>query len=171
MVAGTEPGKLSNPRRHLYKAIALAHKHEVSIILVRDVSRLLRSESFDARTNPKAQVTPEEFAALLNLAGGLRFATIVPPNAPYELMHGEATRWGLAKAKSLGRLPGPRPSFDEDQEQEFIIAQAAGMSMTEIRDLFAPGCHPTTVWRHLKRLHREFAATQRKKHKLLQDRV
>ncbi len=130
-IYGVESGKLSEPRPLLHSVIDLGRQNRAGI-LVRDVPRLVRPESFDKVTNPKALATAEDIAALLALADGVPFiATIKPPDATYQQIHGAATSEGMERTRAAGKRLGRRRSYDEEIQSEIIENFLDGFSLRE----------------------------------------
>jgi hypothetical protein len=89
-VAG-ERGKLDQPRRDLIRAAKAARKLNAMVVAY-DLSRLLRPENYDCRTNPNAEPTPSDLERLHDLTGGVVLATFVPPWLTESERHSLATK-------------------------------------------------------------------------------
>jgi hypothetical protein len=108
-----EEGKLSLPRRGLLRACEAARKFG-AMVVASDLSRFLRSESFDHRTNREAWPTPEEFQKLRELTGGVPLATVERPDLTERERHSKAT-------KRTGKAGRPRSIDDEMAAQIFRV--------------------------------------------------
>jgi DNA invertase Pin-like site-specific DNA recombinase len=93
--AGVEPGRISAKRPKLILAFEQAAKHQ-ALIVARDVSRLIRAESYDRKTNRDVSPTPEEMGQLLELATeySVIVATIEDPTLTESQRHSQATKAG-----------------------------------------------------------------------------
>jgi hypothetical protein len=105
IVQGVEVGKLSKPRNHLDAAAWHAHFHK-SLLVAADLSRFIRAEAYDRRTNRTALPTPEEFQRLRDLTRGVPLATVERPDLTEDERHSKATR-------RTGRAGRPR-RLDDD---------------------------------------------------------
>jgi hypothetical protein len=102
--SGTEEGKLSKPRRKLLEAVEYATSQRGPMILVAsDLSRFIRSESYNRRTNIEAVPTPEEFAKLRTMTGGVILATLADPAMTEKERHSRAVK----RNPNCGRPPMP----------------------------------------------------------------
>jgi hypothetical protein len=100
-----ESGKLSRPRKGLIRACEEARKRG-GMVVAPDLSRLIRAESFCHRTNLDAWPTPEEFAMLREMTGGVLLATLADPTIS------ERERRSIA-TKRTGKAGRPRSIDDE----------------------------------------------------------
>jgi len=91
-VAGVEKGKLSARRELLARAVEYAREQPGAIIVASDLSRFIRSESYDRSKNRDAWPTSSEFAALHLVTWGVKLATVVPPWYSESKRHSMATR-------------------------------------------------------------------------------
>ena len=134
-------------RRVHGEAIAKARKHGAGIVAV-DLSRLLRSESFDKAMNRMAVPTPEEVIALFEVAEGVPFlATIVDPSVPPAELHSRAVKRGMAARGKRGGRPqaidfptGLRliRAMEDDPSQSFAaLGRRFGVGKTTVQNFFA----------------------------------
>src|SRR5262245_25366664 len=79
------------------------------MVVAPDLSRLIRAEAFCHRTNLEAWPTPDEFARLRELTGGVQLATLADPTIS------ERERRSLA-TKRTGKAGRPK-SIDEELAQ------------------------------------------------------
>jgi hypothetical protein len=109
---GVEEGKLSAKRPTLLRAAEYAERHGGSgpmILVASDLSRLIRSEAYDRRMNPEAQPTPEEFARVREMTGGMVLATL--EDSP--LTETELHRKAMKGASRCGRPSEVDPALAE----------------------------------------------------------
>jgi hypothetical protein len=109
-----ESGQLSNPRPKLIAGASYALQ-EGLILVAADLSRFLRAEAFDHRTNLDASPTPEEFARLRAITLGVPLATVADPLLPET---GRGGRRSLA-TKRTGRCGRPGSIDDELADRIF----------------------------------------------------
>jgi hypothetical protein len=86
-----ERGKLSAPRPGLTDAARRAWKLN-AILVAYELSRFLRPEAYDPRTNPHAEPTADEYRQLHEMTGGVVLATVLPPWLSEGERHSHATR-------------------------------------------------------------------------------
>jgi hypothetical protein len=108
IVRAVEEGKLSKPRRKLLAAIEYARAYQKAsrsrvILVTGDLSRFIRAESYHRVKNREARPTPEEFAKLRAMAGGVILATLADPAMTESERHSRATR----ATGRCGRPPDP----------------------------------------------------------------
>ncbi len=102
--AGVEKGKLSAKRSNLLDAVAAAKRFK-AILCARDVSRFIRSESYDRRKNWAVEPTAEEFDRLFELADGIILATYQDPMLTESERHSAATKNGARPCGRPSTLP------------------------------------------------------------------
>jgi hypothetical protein len=93
IVPVVEYGKMSATRPGLRRVIKGARERGL-IVCAPDVSRFIRSEAYDRRTNNNAEPTPDEIALLLRMAGRVPLATLEKPTLTESERHSRATKRG-----------------------------------------------------------------------------
>jgi hypothetical protein len=101
---GVEEGKLSKKRPALVEAANYAKEHSL-ILVAADLSRFVRSEAYDRRTNHNAVPTEAELRQLHELTFHVPLATLLPPECTESERHSKAT-------KRSGKRVGREPSLD-----------------------------------------------------------
>lgn len=130
-VAGRERGKLSGRRRLLLRAIKEAQHHD-AILVARDLSRFVRAEDFNRRTNWHANPTSKEIEQLLELAAGVQLATRIHPDCSPAQIHYQATVSGMNGAR-----PGKKSAIEDDPKVAVEILEErefAGWSLSKIAE-------------------------------------
>jgi hypothetical protein len=109
-----ESGKLSDYRPHLINVTEHARKHRL-IVVARDLSRFIRAEEYDRRTNRLAWPTFEELRKLWDITFKVPLATLWSP----DLKEDERHKMTVQAAAEMGRRPG-RPSIVDRKAQKIF---------------------------------------------------
>jgi transposase len=88
-----EPGKVS-ARRETLRAAAQYAKRYGCVLVAWDVSRFVRAEAYDHRTNRNAEPTEADFAKLVELTLGVVLAVVVDPALTESGRHSRRIRRG-----------------------------------------------------------------------------
>jgi hypothetical protein len=91
LVLAVEEGQIGALRRHLQIAVHWALEQKC-ILVAPDLSRFIRAEAYNRRTNRNAFPTAEEFAQLRERTHGIPLATIESPYLSEDERHSKATR-------------------------------------------------------------------------------
>lgn len=89
--AGVERGQMSRPRPVFDEAVEAARRHK-AVLVVADLSRLIRSEAYHRRLNPDALPTAAEFLLLFERALGVVLAVLLPIDATESQRLSQATK-------------------------------------------------------------------------------
>ena len=102
---GVEQGYMSVKRPALNAATLIARRLGAIIVAI-DLSRFIRAEAYCHLTNREAWPTPEEFALLRKMTGGVVLATLLDP----AMTEAERLSWATKRTGKAGR---PRSIDDE----------------------------------------------------------
>jgi hypothetical protein len=120
-VEGVERGQVSARRPKLITAATHARENGLAV-LVPDLSRLIRAESYHRHKNPGAVPTAEEFARLHELTLGVPLVTVAAPDLTETQRH-------AATIKRSGKA-GRKRRFFSDKEAEEIFYDLGNYYLT-----------------------------------------